>query len=686
MFDNDYDIYDQVYQEDDANLVKKSPLENIAGYIFQSVKLDRENKKFIIKGMNFAKFYARLREMYKYRGIQNLFEKKFSAWDMFLWKKEKKKKQDMKVVNVSVPLFFALEIYKIFEELGHFYNLSYYNRVSHNIWIKTWISNFETINPSETDTSNLSNLKFTLKDYQLDFIKKYNILKVKYDLEGYILTFEQGLGKTLTAIALAECLDKSQVVIVCPNSLRENWAYEIKSYFSMYENQNRWINDIYVKGSPKFMKSKNPKYIIVNQENITSIFNIVKPNKDTMIIVDECHNFRNMKSNRSEDLIKLKNKVKSKDNLMMSGTPIKANPNEIIPCLRMIDPYFTEEMADLYRKSFNQYTQEIVRVVKERFGRVIYRKTKQEVLKLPEKTVTNLYLKISKPERYLISTLKKQVLEIYNEQYLIKMANYRNLKQEYESIVIKYSSAPKKVTLDYLKYIYLSNSPNERTPEIHEYRSQLYKNFLNTYVYPNIDDPAITKRLEYIHTQYVYVRNSAMGVALGQILPPARTNCYIEIFDYNIDKFIKAIDNNIKKTIIFTQFLQVAKHVSKGLTERGVGNVLIIGETKNRMELIKMFKETDSIDVLVATTQTLSTGVTLTEANQVFFFGTPYRDADFQQACDRTHRIGQTMPVKIFVTLLDTIKPNITTRIDDIMNWSKEATNSIMDESYDLFC
>ena len=37
----------------------------------------------------------------------------------------------------------------------------------------------------------------------------------------------------------------------------------------------------------------------------------------------------------------------------MSGTPIKATANEIVPSLRMIDPHFTPKLAALYDKTFS---------------------------------------------------------------------------------------------------------------------------------------------------------------------------------------------------------------------------------------------------------------------------------------------------------------------------------------------
>lgn len=66
-------------------------------------------------------------------------------------------------------------------------------------------------------------------------------------MEGYILSFEQGLGKTLTACALASALDKDCVVITCPNTIRENWAMEIKNYFKKYaDNDQLFREEVYV--------------------------------------------------------------------------------------------------------------------------------------------------------------------------------------------------------------------------------------------------------------------------------------------------------------------------------------------------------------------------------------------------------------------------------------------------------
>lgn len=664
-------VYGIIFEAGNSNIIKFG--------LSNKVYLNKDNKTFTITNINFNKFLLRLKEMYNYNRITNLFDAKYSLISLFLYKKNIITKDKLRITNLEVHLFFALELYKIFLDMSEFYNLKYYKTVADQIYYKTWVSKYDTVEDTYTDLTNLKNFNYTLKDYQLEFVREYTNMKNKYELEGQILSFEQGLGKTFTSIALAECLNKKQVVIVCPNSLRDVWAYEIKNYYKIYDNESLWKKDIYVHNNGELNKSKNPRFIIVNQESIEKIYNIIDKSKDSMIIVDECHNFRNYNSNRTNKLFKLKEILNCKDNLMMSGTPIKATPEEIVPVLMMIDPYFTDELAKVYIKAFSNASEEISRVVKERFNRVLYRRTKNQVLELPDKYIDSLRLSIKNADRYIVKNIRKEIKEEFEIEYAKKLKVMSKIKKEFEIMVVKYSSASYIDTMNYLKYINSSTDPDKDKLDVGEYKQEYFNSFLKEFVYPNIDNKEDRDRLKYLTSQYVYAMQSATGLAIGKILPPAKTNCYIEIFHHNIDLFIDMINNNIKKTIIFTPFLQVANDTYETLLSHGIGCVKIVGETKERMKYINMFKENDNVDVLVATTQTLSTGVTLTEANQMFFLGTPYRNADFEQACDRIHRIGQTTQVNIYTVLLDTGKEkNITERIDEIMQWSARISDSML--------
>ena len=290
------------------------------------------------------------------------------------------------------------------------------------------------------------------------------------------------------------------------------------------------------------------------------------------------------------------------------------------------------------------------------------------------------YWNIRDSDKYLLKTVNKQIIDKFNIEYENKIKSLDKYKPQFEEMVKKYSSADNATTENYLRWVFNKVDPNQRTYEVHETLEELYKEFLNKYVYPNIKSSEEYKLLKYISAQYLYARESAMGLAIGSILPPARENCYKDIIRENISTIINMVNKSIKKTILFTSYLKVADYLYEMLSKNSIGCVKITGETKDRMDEIMKFKNSDNIDVLIATTQTLSTGVTLTEANQMLFFGTPYRYADFEQACDRIHRIGQTSAVYIYTVLLDTGKsPNITTRIDEIMKWSKDIAGSNLD-------
>ena len=64
----------------------------------------------------------------------------------------------------------------------------------------------------------------------------------------------------------------------------------------------------------------------------------------------------------------------------------------------------------------------------------------------------------------------------------------------------------------------------------------------------------------------------------------------------------------------------------------------------------------------------------------MLFFGTPYRSADFDQACDRIYRIGQTSDVFIYNVLLDSPQKNITDRIKEILDWSGGMFNDLIND------
>ena len=669
------DTYDEVKADRLRN--NDVDLSTSSGEAFRTflsrIKIDE--KYIVIKGMDFRKFMLRIQEYYSENNFSKIFMSEYTRQSQKLYEKGKIKKKEMEVKYITFPVFFALEIAMIFEDLGKYYGVPYYKKIANQIRTKTWVRELDKpVQEVPLNTAALKNIRYTLKPYQEEFIKMFPTLKNRFHLDGYILSFDQGLGKTLTAIALAECLNKEQVVIVCPNSLKENWSYEIKEYFYKYEDEKLWKDEVFVHGSNKYKMTDKTKYIIVNLEAIPAIFNIIGKDKNSILIVDEMHNVRNMTGKRTLELIDLKKRLGKTDVLLMSGTPIKALPNEIVPSLMLIDPLFTDEVAKLYNRCFNVDGVGTKDIVNARFGMVMHRKTKKEVLTLPEKNLHTLNFKLKDSDKYISANVTIDVNAAFQKLYKVEMDRSVELKRNYIDMIVKYSKAPRKDLDEYMKYL---EHPFE---QYHEAYLEKMKNFVLQYVTPKIVYPVDAKNFKEAETAYLRMKERAMGKALGEVMHPRRKEMFIQLYEQNKKEIIKMIRNSTKKTVIFSTLLEVVHYIGNDLEKQGIKNVKIVGGSGDRMKLIQQFKNDEETEVLIATSQTLSTGVTLTEANQMFFFGTPWRSADYNQCCDRIYRIGQTTDVNIYNVLLDTgAELNLSTRMNDILNWSDNMFNNMIE-------
>lgn len=672
--------------------------ESVESYMYEGLESGFFNKVFfrpdveitnegdiVISNLNWQKLAERIKGLYTEKNMFRLFDVIYNTRDIELYNGRRIKRDKMRIRGIKTEQFFALEAKLIFDALYQKYGLSYYKSISEQLYENTWLSK-TYLNRTRINLDNLKELKFTLKDYQLQEVKDYPKRKDQFHLDGILLALDQGLGKTLTSTSITLALGCDFVVIVCPNSLKGNWAQELYDYFNKYQEDEQLFHDeVYAikESKHKFNKDKI-KYLIINHESVdATIPYLPKGRKNTAIIVDESHYFRSMEASRSMQLVRLKHNIKSQNNLMMSGTPIKALPNEMVPVMMMIDPMFTEKVAAKYTKMFNVSDLNTADIVKRRFDRFMSRKTKDQVLKLPELEFHDISLKIRDGEKYTIKSTAELVKNEFNNILNTEMKVYEDYKRTYRRLLEAYQNEFHRASAEeyqkYLSYLQVLDKGLDPTLKFHELDIVDCENFTKRYIIPFIKMPATRKEFEWYETRYLRLRASCMGRAIGSVLVPYRSEMYYRIWDEHKKTFIDMIRKNKKKTIIFTTLVSVAKYISNALFDEGIYNVLIIGETENRTEMIARFKYEDMCDVLIASVQTLATGYTLTMADQMFFFSLPFRKADYDQAVARIHRLGQTTTCHVYNVFLDTgDKGNLSTRMKDIMNWSGDMFNGFI--------
>lgn len=209
---------------------------------------------------------------------------------------------------------------------------------------------------------------------------------------GFIIADEPGVGKTAQAIALAKLSDGLPALVVCPASLKINWAREIE----------RWTGEratIMGKGPQDYWFGTG-NWMIVNYD-ILDRFEF--PEFKT-IIADEAHYLKNGKTKRS-DLFKQLSK-KAKRVIMLTGTPVLSRPAEIVNLLTILEYMekfggwwkFMTRYCGAYRGKFGivaKGANNIAELSKLLRDVCMIRREKTEVLKdLPEKTRTVIEMEL----------------------------------------------------------------------------------------------------------------------------------------------------------------------------------------------------------------------------------------------------------------------------------------------------
>ena len=130
-------IKNKVTHIDKVIIDKESPVSNISGMITSHIKL--ENEYLVIRGIDFTKFFQRIKEYYSENNFSKIFMMIYTNKSEKLWKKGKINRRDMIIKEIKFPLFFSLEIAMIFEDLGACYNVKHYMKIARYIRTNTWL-------------------------------------------------------------------------------------------------------------------------------------------------------------------------------------------------------------------------------------------------------------------------------------------------------------------------------------------------------------------------------------------------------------------------------------------------------------------------------------------------------------------------------------------------------------------
>ena len=550
----------------------------------------------------------------------------------------------------------------------------------------TWVGDIDSDNiKSIVDESKLKNLiPFTYMDYQLDFIRHYGKVVPSMRLRGYMLDAGPGTGKTLTGLSLGNALGAKKIVCVVPLPAVESpWRVTIEE--TLLTSPKCWLS------TRDGALNHDYRYYVVHYQRLGDLLEHMKTYprewEDTFINIDESHNFNEINSQRSEILVKICNLPQVKNVLWASGTPIKAMGSECIPFFRTVDPYFDASIEKNFRKLYGRGVaigakddrNRISEIIRNRLGHMKYHVPAQDVVDVEVKDPVVIKVKVPNAEKFTLESASEA------------MSAYIDLRRKY------YETNRKKYEQYYwdgIRYFEDTLRGNERE-QFNKYQSYIktisagfdpstmseLSKFCNRYeqrtIIPRLPSD-MKQNFRSGKSVVKYVDLKIMGEALGSVLGKLRSECNRAIVE-NLD-LASIIDGLEKKALVFTSYVDVIKTTEKKLIDEGYTPVVVYGETSKQLpRLVKEFHINEELNPLVATLQTLSTAVPITVANGVIFLNQPFRDNIRQQAIARAARKGQDTAVHIFDILLDTgDKPNLSTRNQDIVEWSRQQVAKIV--------
>jgi SWI/SNF-related matrix-associated actin-dependent regulator 1 of chromatin subfamily A len=146
------------------------------------------------------------------------------------------------------------------------------------------------------------------------------------------LADEQGLGKTIEALAALESDAAYPAVVVCPASLKLNWLREIEHWLPARSAQVLAGNGT---GAGGLLAATD--ITVVNYDIVTSRLDALRASGLRALVLDESHYCKNAAAKRTQAVQRLAAAV-PRDGLILAltGTPVMNRPAELISQLRIL--------------------------------------------------------------------------------------------------------------------------------------------------------------------------------------------------------------------------------------------------------------------------------------------------------------------------------------------------------------
>ncbi|CAH6722983.1 nuclear protein Sth1p/NPS1 [[Candida] jaroonii] len=442
----------------------------------------------------------------------------------------------------------------------------------------------------------------TLKEYQLKGLQ-WMVSLYNNKLNG-ILADEMGLGKTIQSISLITYLiekkHEDKFLVIVPLSTITNWTMEFEKWAPS-------VKTIVYKGSQQQRRDLQPEVrlgrfqvLLTTYEYIIRERPILAKFEYSHMIIDEGHRMKNAESKLS---ITLRTYYRTKNRLILTGTPLQNNLPELWALLNFVLPKIFNSV-----KSFDEW-----------FNTPFANTGNQERIDLTEEESLLVIRRLHKVLRpFLLRRLKKDVeKDLPDKVEKVLKCNLSGLQYILYQQMLKHNA------------LFVGSDVGNTKSGIKGLNNkimQLRKICNHPFVFEEVETVLNSSRL----TNDLIWRTSGKFELLDRVLPKFKASGH--------------------RVLMFFQMTQVMDIMEDFLRWREMQYLRLDGSTKaeDRQDMLKVFNAPNSeYFCFLLSTRAGGLGLNLQTADTVIIFDTDWNPHQDLQAQDRAHRIGQKNEVRI---------------------------------------
>ena len=444
-----------------------------------------------------------------------------------------------------------------------------------------------------------------LRDYQVTGL---NWLLRNWSIgRNSILADEMGLGKTIQVISFLHTLvntykQRGPYLVIAPLSTLAHWKQIIEDwtllncvlYHDMNGSEGRevcadfetYYVDVMKRGGTS-VKSKLVKFHImitsfeVFMQDYEKLFTSIP---FQLIAIDEAHRLKN----KQAKIISFLRKMPCRRYILMTGTPLQNNTEELWSLLNFIEPHTFGSLPEFLRLYGNLENSQQVEQLQANIRPFLLRRLKEEV----EKS---------------IPPLLETIIDV--ELTNVQKTYYRAIYERNRSFLCR----------------------GTLTPQLTNMEIQLRKCCNHPYLIKGVEQTVGNGAVTEDQRMQKMVEASGKMVLLDKLLPMLR-------------------EQN-KKALIFSQFTQMLNLIETYLKHHNYKFERLDGSVKasERQASIERFNtEKEGVDIFLLSTRAGGLGINLTSAQVVIIFDSDWNPQNDVQATARAHRIGQTEEVQVY--------------------------------------